>query len=107
MGRGGYLTDDGIWTNSDCNGAANIVRKQVMTQLKNVSLAKVTRGVLSRPHRYNIFNDLSRLYRIRSEEACLHSNSHFETLTEENRGKKIRIRSLFAIGFHEQSVRVN
>ena len=70
LGRGGYLTDDGIWLNSDCNGAANIIRKQVMTQLENVSLAKVTRGVLSRPHRYNVFNDLSRSYRIRCEQTC-------------------------------------
>lgn len=69
LGRGGYLTDDGIWLNSDCLGAANIIRKKVITQLLNVSLAKVTRGVLSRPHRYNVFNNLSRLYRMKSEEA--------------------------------------
>ncbi|MGL5943191.1 MAG: RNA-guided endonuclease InsQ/TnpB family protein [Waterburya sp.] len=75
LGRGGYLTDDGIWINSDCLGAANIIRKKVMTQLDNVSLAKVTRGVLSRPHRYNLFQDLSKLYRIRSEEACLQTAS--------------------------------
>ena len=71
LGRGGYLTDDGIWANSDCIGAANIIRKQVMTQLKDVSLAKITRGVLSRPHRYNVFNDLSRSYRINCEETRL------------------------------------
>ncbi len=71
LGRGGYLTNDGIWLNSDCVGAANIIRKQVMTQLEDVSLAKVTRGVLSRPHRYNVFNDLSKLYRIRCEETVL------------------------------------
>ncbi|MGK7897365.1 MAG: RNA-guided endonuclease InsQ/TnpB family protein [Xenococcus sp. (in: cyanobacteria)] len=86
LGRGGYLTHDGIWLNSDCNGAANIIRKKVMTQLENVSLAKVTRDVLtergagvspaypievlSRPHRYNVFNDLSRSYRVRCEETC-------------------------------------
>lgn len=75
LGRGGYLTNDGIWVNSDCNGAANIMRKQVMTQLKNVSLAKVTRDVLSRPHRYNVLKDLTKLYRIRSEEACLQTAS--------------------------------
>ena len=75
LGRGGYLTDDGIWINSDCNGASNIIRKQVMTQLKTVSLAKVTRSVLSRPHRYNVFNDLSKLYRIRCEETCLQTVS--------------------------------
>ena len=75
LGRGGYLTDDGIWLNSDCLGAANIIRKKVMTQLKNVSLAKVTRGVLNRPHRYKVFSDLSKLYRIRCEEACLKTAS--------------------------------
>ncbi len=71
LGRGGYLTDDGIWLNSDCLGAANIIRKQVITQLENVSLAKVTRAVLSLPHRYDVFNDLTRSYRIRCEETRL------------------------------------
>ena len=71
LGRGGYLTDDGIWLNSDCLGAANIIRKQVMTQLKNISLAKVTRDVLSRPHRYDVFTNLSKSYRIECEEARL------------------------------------
>lgn len=75
LGRGGYLTNAGIWVNSDCNGASNIMRKYVTTQLKNISLAKVTRGVLNRPHRYDVFNDLSRLYRIRSEEARLQTAS--------------------------------
>ncbi|MGK7899397.1 MAG: RNA-guided endonuclease InsQ/TnpB family protein [Xenococcus sp. (in: cyanobacteria)] len=156
LGRGGYLTNDRIWLNSDCNGAANIIRKglrslarsafpcgdpsggnggldksgasaqrlpsglpsgfprlgnahqetgltsdtnlsisesphpgasqvkiprvptackgagsdlKVMTQLKNISLAKVTRDVLSRPHRYDVLKDLSKSYRIRCEEA--------------------------------------
>ena len=71
LGRGGYLTDDGIWLNSDCVGAANIIRKQVPTQLQNISLAKVDRGVLSRPHRYDIFNDLSKSYRIKCEQTRL------------------------------------
>lgn len=75
LGRGGYLTNDNIWLNSDCNGAANIIRKQVMTQLKSVSLAKVTRGALSRPHRYNLFNDMSKLYRRRCEEARIYPAS--------------------------------
>lgn len=75
LGRGGYLTNDGIWANSDCIGAANIIRKQVMTQLENISLAKVTRGVLSRPHRYDVFDNLSRSYRIRCEEASLQTAS--------------------------------
>ena len=71
LGRGGYFTHDGIWANSDCIGSANLLRKKAITQLENISLAKVTRGVLSRPHRYNVFSDLSKLYRIKCEEACL------------------------------------
>ncbi len=49
LGRGGYLTDNGIWANSDCIGAANLLRKKAITQLEKYSLAKVTRGVLSSP----------------------------------------------------------
>ncbi len=75
LGRGGYLTDDGIWLNSDCNGAANIIRKKVMTQPEKISLAKVTREVLSLPHRYDIFNDLSKSYRIKCEETCFQAVS--------------------------------
>lgn len=71
LGRGGYLTNDGIWSNSDCIGAANLLRKKVITQLVDFSLAKVTRAVLSLPHRYDVFSDLSKLYRIKCEEACL------------------------------------
>jgi IS605 OrfB family transposase len=71
LGRGGYLTNDGIWLNSDCLGAANLLRKKAITQLGNISLAKVTRGVLSRPHRYDIFRDLSKLYRLRYEDTVL------------------------------------
>ena len=69
LGRGGYLTDDGIWLNSDCIGAVNLLRKKAITQLVDFSLAKVTRAVLSLPHRYNVFSDLSKLYRVRCEEA--------------------------------------
>ena len=43
-------------------------RKKVPTQLKNVSLAKVDRGVLSRSHRYDIFNNMKKSYRIKCEE---------------------------------------
>ena len=71
LGRGGYLTDDGIWLNSDCLGAANLLRKKVITQLEGISLAKVTRAVLSLPHRYDVFNDLSKSYRIKCEETRL------------------------------------
>ena len=75
LGRGGYLTDDGIWLNSDCLGAINIIRKKVLTQLKDVSLARVDKGVLSRPHRYDVFKNLSKSYRIRCYEACLQTAS--------------------------------
>ncbi len=69
VGRGGYLTGQKFKINSDCNGAANIIRKKVTTQLENISLAKVDRGVLSRPNRYDVFDNLSRSYRRRCEEA--------------------------------------
>ncbi len=75
LGRGGYLTDNGIWVNSDCNGAANLLRKKAITQLENISLAKVTRAVLSLPNRYDVFNDLSKSYRIRCEEARIYPAS--------------------------------
>ena len=71
LGRGGYLTNDGIFLNSDCLGAANLLRKQAITQLENVSLAKVTRDVLSHPHRYNVFESLSRSYRKKCEQTRL------------------------------------
>jgi putative transposase len=92
LGRGGYLTDDGIWLNSDCLGAANLLRKKAITQLENVSLAEVTRGVLSRPHRYDVFNHMSKSYRIRCEEARIHPASSqpyriqvFQSLENSNR----------------------
>ena len=40
LGRGGYLTNDGIWLNSDCLGAANLLRKKARTQLEDFSLAQ-------------------------------------------------------------------
>lgn len=67
LGRGGYLSPSG-WVGSDCNGAANIARK-VASQL-NLSLVEIVRGVLTRPHRYDLAN-LSKSYRKRSEEARL------------------------------------
>ena len=75
LGRGGYLSAKGFKVNSDANGAANIIRKKVITQLANVSLAKVTRAVLSLPHRYDVFNDLNTSYRRRCEEARIYSAS--------------------------------
>ena len=79
LGRGGYLTGQKFKINSDGNGAANILRKKVPTQLENISLAKVDRGVLSRPHRYDVFNDLSKLYRRRCEKASFQraSSPHY------------------------------
>ncbi|EAW33720.1 RNA-guided endonuclease TnpB family protein [Lyngbya sp. PCC 8106] len=57
--RGLFKDYQGQLINADCNGSANIIRKaKVPTQL----LAKVVRGVLSLPHRYNL-DSLSRLYR--------------------------------------------
>jgi IS605 OrfB family transposase len=54
LGRGGYQTKAGIRINSDCNGAANILRK-VATQL-GLNLAKVGRAVLILPRRINVFS---------------------------------------------------
>ena len=71
LGRGGYLTAKGFKINSDANAAIQIIRKAI-TQLENVSLAKVTREVLSLPHRYDVFNDLSQSYRIRCEETRIY-----------------------------------
>jgi IS605 OrfB family transposase len=64
LGRGQYQTAEGLRINSDCNGAANILRK-VSSQLK-LSLAKVCRAVLSLPKRYDL-TSLSRSYRKQSE----------------------------------------
>ena len=63
LGRGGYLTRDSIRINSDCNGAANILRK-VATQL-SISLVEVGRAVLTLPQRYDVFRKLSKSYRKR------------------------------------------
>ena len=61
VSRGLYRASNGEVVNADCNGAANIISK-VATQL-GVSLAKVSRGVLNLPKRYDVFSDLSTLYR--------------------------------------------
>ena len=68
MKRGLYRAANGQLINADCNGSANIIRK-VITQLK-VSLAKVTRALLSVPQRYKL-DRLSKSYRIKSEEASI------------------------------------
>ena len=62
--RGMYQAFDGSLINADCNGAANIIRK-VATQL-GINLAKVGRGVLALPKRYDL-TELSRSYRKRCE----------------------------------------
>ncbi|MDJ0600424.1 MAG: transposase [Crocosphaera sp.] len=62
--RGLYRTSKGKLVNCDSQGAANIIRK-VSTQLK-LSLAKVSRKVLSLPQRYRL-DRLSKAYRKRCE----------------------------------------
>ncbi|NEO41300.1 MAG: IS200/IS605 family element transposase accessory protein TnpB [Moorea sp. SIOASIH] len=64
--RGLYEVPNGKLINADCNGAANIIKK-VTTQL--IDLAKVGRGVLTLPHRYDLFSSLKKSYRMRSETA--------------------------------------
>lgn len=63
--RGLYRTSQGWLINADCNGAFNIMRK-VATQL-GLDLAKVGRGSLTLPQRYDVFNGLKKSYRKRSE----------------------------------------
>jgi IS605 OrfB family transposase len=65
LGRGQYKTALGSTINSDCNGAANILRK-VATQL-GLNLAKVGRAALNLPKRYDVFKGLSKSYRKRCE----------------------------------------
>lgn len=64
LGRGGYLTAKGWKINADCNGAVNILRK-VTTQL-DLNLAKVARGALTLPQRYDPFKSLKKSYRERA-----------------------------------------
>ncbi len=59
--RGLYRTKQGCVINADGNGAANILRK-VATQL-NISLAKVGRGALTLPQRYDVISCLTKSYR--------------------------------------------
>ncbi|NEO36665.1 MAG: IS200/IS605 family element transposase accessory protein TnpB [Moorea sp. SIOASIH] len=68
--RGLYKTSKGNLINADCNGAANIIRK-VTTQL-GINLAKVGRGILTVPHRYDIFNSMNKSYRRRSGAGWVH-----------------------------------
>ncbi|MGY6529133.1 MAG: RNA-guided endonuclease TnpB family protein, partial [Cyanobacterium sp.] len=63
--RGLYKIANGKTINADCNGAINILKK-VSTQL-GLDLAKVRRGALTLPKRYNVSN-LTKSYRKRSEQ---------------------------------------
>jgi putative transposase len=65
LGRGDYLMNSGEKLNSDANAAANILRK-VSVQL-GLDLARIVRGSLTAPKRYDLFSDLSRSYRKRCE----------------------------------------
>ncbi|NEQ86010.1 MAG: IS200/IS605 family element transposase accessory protein TnpB [Moorea sp. SIO2I5] len=67
--RGLYRAKSGELINADVNGAANILRK-VTTQPFN--LAKLGRGALTLPHRYDLFKDLSRSYRYKGGAARVH-----------------------------------
>jgi IS605 OrfB family transposase len=73
LGRGQYQTKDGIRINSDCNGAANILKK-VSSQLglsEVEVLAEVRRAVLTLPKRYDL-HSMSKSYRQRSEAARIY-----------------------------------
>lgn len=63
--RGPYRTAAGFLISADANGAANILRK-VSTQL-GLNLAKVCRGALNLPKRYDLFSSLKKSYRRRCE----------------------------------------
>ncbi|NEQ78744.1 MAG: IS200/IS605 family element transposase accessory protein TnpB [Moorea sp. SIO2I5] len=67
--RGLYRTASGKLINADLNGAANILRK-VTTQ--PIDLAKVGSGILTVPHRYDLFTNLSKSYRNKSEAVRVH-----------------------------------
>lgn len=70
--RGMYKTSKGLFVNADCNGSANILSK-VAKQL-GFSLAKVVRGIMTVPHRYDVFADLSVSYR-KTAQAVIESAS--------------------------------
>jgi IS605 OrfB family transposase len=52
--RGLYRTANNWYINSDCNGAANIIRKVSATL--GFDLSRVSRGVLTRPQRYKLWS---------------------------------------------------
>ncbi|NES86857.1 MAG: IS200/IS605 family element transposase accessory protein TnpB, partial [Moorea sp. SIO2B7] len=70
--RGLYRTASGNLINADTNGAANILRK-VTTQ--SFDMTKVAREALTLPHRYDLFNSMSKSYRYKSEEGRVYPPS--------------------------------
>ncbi|MGB3509461.1 MAG: transposase [Microcoleaceae cyanobacterium] len=56
--RGLYRTANNWYINADCNGSVNIIRKVTTTlsMLRTVNLSRVSRGVLSRPHRIKLWS---------------------------------------------------
>ena len=56
--RGLYRTANNWYVNADAQSAANIIRKVTTTLsiLRNVSLERVARGVLTRPHRIKLWS---------------------------------------------------
>ncbi|MEW5857461.1 MAG: RNA-guided endonuclease TnpB family protein, partial [Cyanobacteriota bacterium] len=56
-----------------CNGAANIINK-VATQL-GLCLAKVGKGSLTLPKRYDMFTNLTRSYREKCGALCDHASA--------------------------------
>ncbi|MEY2833236.1 MAG: hypothetical protein RLZZ574_2495, partial [Cyanobacteriota bacterium] len=57
--RGLYRTTNNWYINADCNGAANIILKQVSitsSSLRNISLERVSRALLTAPHRIKLWS---------------------------------------------------
>ncbi len=69
VNRGLYRTKKGRLINADCNGAANIIKK-VAKQLE-INLAKIGRGSLALPQRYDVITCLTKSYRKNCGEGCL------------------------------------
>ena len=58
--RGLYRVGYGPWyLNADCNGAANIIRK--VSRTLGLDLSRLSRGVLSRPHRIKLWSVSSKV----------------------------------------------
>jgi putative transposase len=63
--RGQYKSRTGLVINADLNGAGNILRK-VSAQL-GINLTESVRAALNLPKRYDLFSNLKKSYRKRSE----------------------------------------